>query len=204
MPAGDGTPRTYSIVADTAAGSLNSTILTREIALDATVTANLLDIATVGDVMDLFFDAALSAGEIIALDAIVTAHVGLITVTEFQFFENNPAQQITTQVWTNAFSMSSAPMSNGIYRLSWNLELRVVPTGALNSAAVARFRVDGSRKADAWHRSIEWSAFAGWDRKVFAEGEISLLEIDFRREPTEGGNDSVEIRKLKMGIELMG
>ena len=127
-----------------------------------------------------------------------------LSLSTWQFWEVNPADSTLSEAWENAMTQTADPISAGTYRLTWCLELRVVPVGPKNSGVVARFRVDGSRKGDAYHPSVEWSAFAGWDRKVFAEGDTPLLEIDFRRDPTEGGNDSVEIRKMKMGIERMG
>jgi hypothetical protein len=99
-------------------------------------------------------------------------------------------------------SQTASPVAAGIYRLSWYFELRVVPVTTLDSAAVARFRINSSRKGDAYQASTEWSGFSGWDRIIFDEGEAPLLEIDFRREPNQGGNDNVEIRKLKIGIDL--
>lgn len=204
MPAGDGTPRTYSIAAETATGKVNGTLLTNEINADPGITTALSYINTSGDDMDIFFAAALGAPEVTALDALVLAHQGTVTVTAFQFWESNPMQTTSSEAWGNAMSQSSAAMSSGIYRLTYNFELRVVPNAAQNSGGVARFVVDGSRKADAYYRGTEWCAFSGWDRKVFAEGDVALLEIDWRRDPVEGGNDAIEIRKMKMGVELMG
>ncbi len=130
----------------------------------------------------------------------------------FQFWETNPAQPTSSEAWQNGLSKTALPVAVGIYRITWSFELRVVLNGALNSGAVARFRLNGSRKGDAYYRpaartgetETEWCGFPGWDRIVFAEGDTPLLEIDWRRDPVEGGNDSIEIRKLKMGIEFMG
>ncbi len=125
--------------------------------------------------------------------------------TNDQFWEISgaSAQSTASEAWANAMSRTSVPLVRGTYRLSYNFELRVVPAGGLNSAGVGRFRVDGSRKADAYHNSVEWTAFAGWDRRVFSDGDQVLLEIDWRREPNLDGNDAIEIRKLKLGVEFI-
>lgn len=158
---------------------------------------------TTSDDVIATFDTALSAPEIVTLDGLVAAHSNVVVTAAFQFWESNPAQSTLSEAWQNAISRTADPTGGGIYRLSWSLELRIVPVDALNGGAVARFMVDGSRKGDAYHRSVEWSAFSGWDRKIFTEGDTPLLEIDYRRDPTEGGNDNVEIRKLKLGVEYM-
>ncbi len=130
----------------------------------------------------------------------------------FQFWESNPAQPTSSEAWQNGLSRTAAPVAAGIYRLTWSFELRIVLNGAMNSGAVARFRMNSSRKGDAYYRPLartgetdtEWQEFTGWDRIVYVKGDTPLLEIDWRRDPVEGGNDSIEIRKLKMGIEFMG
>jgi hypothetical protein len=210
MPSGNGTPRTYSISQDTATGAVNPGILKSDIEADAGITTALRTGAnggwktTNGDVMDLYFASALSAGEITALDAVVaSASVGTATRNSFQFWESNPAQATELQTWQVALAQTAAPVSDGVYRLSWSFELRIVPVQSLNSGAVARFSVDSVVKANSYYRGTEWNACSGWDRFVFDEGETPLLDIEFRRDPVEGPNDSIEIRKLKLGIELM-
>lgn len=157
-----------------------------------------------GATVTTLFAGAISGPQEATVTAVVLAHAGIAAIRSFQFFESNPIQNILTEVWTNAMVSAAQPTQAGIYRLSWYCELRVVPNVALDSGVVARFMVDGSRKGDAYHRSVEWAGFSGWDRKVYGVGDVPLLEIDFRRDPNEGGDDNVEIRKLKMGIEFMG
>ena len=208
MPSGDGTPRIYSIASDTANGIVNPPLLRNEIDNDAGITTARRNGAnggwktTHGDSLEIYFVAALSAGEITALDALMGAHLGTVTSQSFQFWESGPAQSTLSEAWQNAMSKTASPVAAGIYRLTWYFELRVVPVTTLDSAAVARFRVDSSRKGDAHHVTTEWSGFSGWDRIIFDEGETPTLEIDFRREPNQGGDDNVEIRKLKLGVDL--
>ena len=76
-------------------------------------------------------------------------------------------------------------------------------SGPLNSTAQARVLVDGGIKGNVNYRSEEWSVFSGWDRLVVAEGDSPVLLLEIRRDPAEGGNDTIEIRKMKLGIERM-
>lgn len=123
--------------------------------------------------------------------------------TNFQFWEENVAVPTSSEAWQTVIAETALPLAAGIYRITYNFELRVVPNVTQNSGAVARVRVNSSRKADAYYHGTEWCAFSGWDRIIYATGDTPLLEIDFRRDPVEGGNDSIEIRKMKLGIEWM-
>ena len=83
MPSGNGQPRTYSIAADTAAAAFDSDKLIIEIEADAGITtalrtpANEGAVASVGDVLDVYFVADLSGAEITAMDAVLSAHDGV-------------------------------------------------------------------------------------------------------------------------------
>jgi len=76
MPTGNGQPRTYSIAADTFAGNFKSSLLKDEIEAEAGITTVLLRIDRTADVIDIWFVADLSGGEITLLDAVVAAHNG--------------------------------------------------------------------------------------------------------------------------------
>lgn len=195
---------TYNIATEITSGQLDNPTLHAEIEAAGPYDSTFIGLNSDEVDVTTLFDGPISAAQEATVTTTVQNHAGVAATKAFQFFESNPAQNISTEVWTNALTSTADATKGGIYRLTWNCELRVVPVGALNSGVVARFMVDGSRKADAYHRSVEWSAFSGFDRKVYSIGEVPLLEIDFRRDPTEGGDDQVEIRKLKIGIEFMG
>lgn len=203
MASGDGTPRTYSIATETANGVVNGTLLKDEIEADAGITTALSHINTAGDVLDIYFTAALGAPEITALDAVVLAHQGTSTVAGFQFWEDNSAFATTAQTWQTAMSRTASALGNGVYILTWRFELRLDPTGPVNSKAAGRFAIDGNIKGNTVTVENDWVSFSGWDRFVAAEGETPVLELEVRRDPTVGGNDTVEIRKMKMGIQRM-
>lgn len=80
MASGDGQPRIYAISTETGSGAVASRVLSDELDADATITPKTVDhgaggISTDGDVLTIFFSAALDAGEITAADAVVLAHV---------------------------------------------------------------------------------------------------------------------------------
>ncbi len=216
MPNGNGLPRTYSIAADTGAGVVNRELLANEIDADVTiVTARRLPANggwkdTAGDVMDLWFAAALSGAEQTALDAVVAAHNGTVTTQDFQFWEKNAKETTVDETWDEKMSRTAASMRLGTYKLSWYFELKLNPTGPLNSLAMARFLVDANVKGSAETvqgstlAGVGWVAFSGWDRFIAAEGITPVLSLEIQRDSNLGGNDTVEIRKMKLGIEFMG
>lgn len=128
-----------------------------------------------------------------------------LTTHEFQFWELNPADTTTSETWDEKMSRTAEKMSAGTYRLTWYFELKITLTGPLNSNAQARFLVDGNVKGSANLRedTEEWHAFSGWDRYIATSGEQPVLSLEIQRNPAEGGNDTIEIRKMKLGIEYM-
>lgn len=204
MASGDGQPRTYSIASDTSAGDVAPNLLSQEIADDTGITTALDYINTAGDVLDIYFVATLSAGEITALDTLVGAHVATATTRNYQFWESNTATTTTSETFVEKMARTSAAMQAGPYRLSWSFELKVTPVGPLNSRAIARFLVDGNVKNIVCEGKDLYTAYSGWDRYVAVEGETPELSLEIRRDPTLGGNDTIEIRKMKLGIEFTG
>lgn len=77
MASGDGTPRSYTISAETARGAVDSAVLTDEILDESAITTTLSHVNTSGDTLDVYFASALSGAEITALDAVVAAHEGV-------------------------------------------------------------------------------------------------------------------------------
>jgi hypothetical protein len=207
MPSGDGTPRIYSKASDTATGAVNYAMLLDEIEADAGITTALRSganggwVGADGDELRIYFVAALGAPEITALDALVLAHAGTVTILDFQFWELNPASTTTNETFTEVMSRTASALQAGTYVLTWYFEMKVTVTGPLNSNGMGQFLVDGSVKGSANAARTEWTAFSGWDRYVAAEGDAPVLSLEIQRDPTEGGNDTIEIRKMKLGIE---
>jgi hypothetical protein len=184
-------------------------MLKAEIEADVGITTSLRTGANGGwlvsnaDVLDVWFSAAISGAEETALDAVLTAHTGTTTSQSFQFWESNTAVTTVLETFDEKMSRTAAALVAGTYKLSWYFEMKVTVSGPLNSNGLAQFLVDANVKGSCQHRSVEWSSFSGWDRYVAAEGDTPVLSIEIRRDPTEGGNDTIEIRKMKLGVELM-
>jgi len=207
MPTGDGTPRTYTISTETGAGAVNSLILTAEIEADGTIVTTLSYITTTGDTMDIYFVSSLSGAEQTALDAVVLAHQGVTTTSDWQKWESNTIQSTTAQTFTNALQRTANAVKAGTYRLSWNWELKLTPVGQVNSRGQARFSVDtgGGQTFLGISNTIseDWVETSGWDFTTFAEGDVPVLQVEYQVDPAVGGNDQVDIRRVKMSIELM-
>lgn len=208
MPSGTGSPtdpRIYSIAVDTLNGAADLTTLLIEIQADAGITTALDSnhIEATGDVLSVFFVTALSAGELTALDAVVAAHTGVAASVDFQFWESNPSQSTSLETPQPGLSRTAPAMTGGIYEVKYNCELRIVPTGPVNSKARAQFSTDANIKGSHAVVETEWSTFSGWDRQVLSTGDAPVFLIEFWRDPTVGGNDSIEIRKMRIGLELV-
>lgn len=134
----------------------------------------------------------------------VTAGQAILFDT-WQMWESNPSQNTQLETWQTALSRTADPLAAGTYRVSWYWELRLVATGPVNSKAQARFRMDAAVKGIDSTIETDWQAVSGWDRVAnVADGATPTFDIQFQRDPTLGGNDTVEIRRLKIGFERMG
>jgi len=119
----------------------------------------------------------------------------------WQKWENNAAQQTLVEAWQTAFQRTALKVAGGQYKLSWSFSMRLVASGALDSKAQARFLLDGSPLGINVHDDTEWQRFSGWDFRPFTEGDTPVLTMEFQRDPTLGGNDTVEIRRIKMALQ---
>ena len=204
MPSGDGTPRTYSIAADTASAAVNPTLLTNEIEANGSITTGLSYMTTNGDVLDIYFASALSGGEITALDSTVSAHAGTVTSSEPQRWVQQTSTTTSNQTWTNVLQRTADPLKVGVYRLTWNWELRIVATGPVNSQAEVRFSYDnGTQTFLGFNSTIseDYVGSSGWDFVAFAEGDTPVFQIEQQINPTVGGNDTSDCRRARIALE---
>ena len=131
--------------------------------------------------------------------------VELATNLEFRFKEENAVQTTTQETYQNAATLTpNVGLAAGVYRLSWTCEHRITPAGDLNSRVQTRFQVDGTSRGNTASVSTQWEVHSGWDRFFASEGDKPVLTLDYRRDPGVGGNDTVEIRKVRLGIEYIG
>jgi len=203
MATTNGDTRTYDIATETLNGAAATKKLIAEIEAEALVTGTLDRIDKKGGDMNIIFTAAIPAGDEAPLDAVVAAHDGVKGTGKFKFAENNSVQSTTLQTYQTALAFTTPPMTEGQYLIHWQCEVRVVPSGPLNSAASLRFRAVGSNKGLGHWPHDDWTTIGGIDRQRLDEGEEALLEIQYRRDPNVGGNDTIEIRRVKLGLALL-
>jgi hypothetical protein len=91
-----------------------------------------------------------------------------------------------------------------MYRFTWYCEINLSPSGPVNSKTMVQFSLDGSLKGSASTIETEWQAVSGWEFQLLAEGATPTLLLEIQRDPSTGGNDTAQIRKMKMSLERMG
>lgn len=208
MASGNGQPRTYTIATETANGSLNLDLLDQQIADNTNITTDLSYLGTYDAYLDAYFESTLSAGEITELDATVAAHDGYtLYAPVVQRWAKQIQQTTDLETWQNAIQRTSQPLEHGAYRFAWNLELQVIQTGPqLDSKALARISIttgDTTWVGYCATTETEWVSFSGWDVCDFNCGAEPVVQIEYRRDPTMGGNDSVGIRRARLLIEYI-
>jgi len=210
MPSGDGQPRTYSIANDTPGGVVNFAILLNEIEAEGAITtavrsgANGGWLSTVGDAMHIWFADTLSGGEITALDGVVAAHQGALVIQAFQYLADESTQTTTQETWQSALSDTTAPLLNGIYFVSYNIDLRVDPFISLASASVSRISLDSTVISEVYHHGAAWGMYSGWTRVIVNEGQTVDVDVDWRRDPGLGGGDTAEVKNIRIGFARIG
>jgi hypothetical protein len=211
MASGNGQPRVYTISTETANGSLNTDLLGQQIKDNTIITTGLDYFLTAGNELDAYFVSTLSAGEITELDSVVAVHDGYTTFQRWQRWASQKSQSTSSEEWTNAIQRTSEPLLDGYYKVSWNAEVRVVKVGGqLTSKGSVRFSVDDETgPPPPTYVGIsntmvdDWVSFSGWDIHEFHLGATPILQIEFRRDPTIGGDDSIEIRRARMALEYV-
>lgn len=131
--------------------------------------------------------------------------VELATSLLFRFKEANTAQTTLLQAWQNALTLTpTLGLAEGIYIVSWTAEMRVTPVGPLNSRTQIRMEIDGNTKGNSGTVDQYWVCHSGWDRYAADEGDKPVITLDFRRDATVGGNDTAEVRKVRLGVTYYG
>lgn len=195
-------------ITDTVDDAVNISLLTNQIDADAAIgvpvdPTEAMDVGTEAGKLDIYMADALTAPQKTALDATVAAHQATVTLLAYRYWESAAVQSTPSGSWQEAFSKVATPTTQGEYLISWYAEMRVIP-GLAASAGEAQLRVDGSVRSSAYCVTEAWTGFSGWDRMFMGEGDTPTLDIRYRRAPELGGDGTIEIRRLKMGMEFMG
>jgi len=119
---------------------------------------------------------------------------------KWQKKENNAIQTKTGGGFEAFLTLNCKPLARGKYRIQWNAEARLL--SGTTSIPKIRCRLDTVQIGiNVWKNpDDEWQGWSGWDFAFFAEGATPVIDLETRR---MGGTDIVEMRRLKVSIELM-
>lgn len=191
--------------AKTKTGGIKAGRLHQEIDADAGITPvcnSVTEDSPGSDGFTVTFASALSAGEETTLDGLITAHSTVMGTRDFQMWESNGIQSTTLETYQSAFLRTAPAMAGGMYRVQWSWEMRLVAAGGVDSKAQAKFEFGGIVKGNHVTIETDWQTISSWDRaQNITEGATPTFEIQYRRKP--GGDDTVEIRRLRMSFELV-
>jgi len=125
----------------------------------------------------------------------------------WQKIEFNAVQTKAGGAFLTVLTLACKPLAMGKYRVAWNCEarledgasvsipkIRVVEAPAATGPEVGEFTFHGA--------TDNWDGRSGWDFRQYDESATPSFLIQIRR--IAGiGTDTVEVRRLKLSIELM-
>jgi len=119
---------------------------------------------------------------------------------KWQKKENNAIQTKTGAGFDEILKLNTRPIVAGKYRIQWNAEARL--QSGNTSVPKIRVTVGGVQRGLNSFKSPDqdWSGWSGWDFQSFNEGDTPEILMEVQR---NGGTDTVEVRRLKLSIELM-
>ena len=158
----------------------------------------LLSVARYGDAITVTADS----GQQSQIDTVVSAHNSASTSSGNQYWEDDDLGSDVLEAWVTVMTQTTAPLSAGRYRVEWQAELRLNRVGPIDSRAIAQLLIDGTDVSQGSHDGGAFDTKGGHDYITVKEGDAPVLDIRFRRAPTPGGNDTAEIRRIKLSIEL--
>lgn len=118
----------------------------------------------------------------------------------WQKAEANAIQTKSGGGFDTFLELNARPLARGRYRIQWNAEARLL-SGSVSIPKI-RCRLDGNQIGiNVWKLpDQEWQGWSGWDIEFFAAGAEPVIDLQVRR---MGGTNVVEMRRLKLSIELM-
>lgn len=154
------------------------------------------------DDLSLTFDVALTGLEKTALDGIVAAHQGVKTTSEYRAYESNPAQTNATTEFSTAVTETTPALREGAYIFTWQCQMELIEVGgSINSRGIVQFQVDGNTEnTSSWNQDAPHT-LSGSARVIAREGDTYVIRLRYRRDPDLGGDDTVQVSKLKMNYE---
>ncbi len=119
---------------------------------------------------------------------------------KWQKAEANAIQTKSGGGFTTFLTLNCRPLARGRYRIQWNAEARLLSGNV--SIPKIRARLDTVQIGiNVWKLpDQEWQGWSGWDFTFFPAGAEPVIDLQTRR---MGGTNTVEMRRLKLSIELM-
>ena len=193
-------------ITDTSKNLVHRRSLIREIK-DGAFAASLLGVQesrepAPDDDLTLAFDIALTGPEKTALDGIVAAHQGVPTTSEYKSYESNPAQTNGTTSFIVAITQTTPALREGSYIFGWQCQMELIEVGgAINSRGIVQFQIDGNTEnTSSWFQDAPHT-LSGSTRVIVQEGDTFTITLRYRRDPDLGGDDTIQVSKLKMDYE---
>jgi len=124
----------------------------------------------------------------------------------WQKIEFNAVQTKNGGAFLTVLTLVCKPLAQGRYRVAWNCEarlqagvgtlpkIRVVEAPASTGPEVGEYTFHGA--------DDNWDGRAGWDFRQYDEAATPSFLIQVRR-VAGSGTDTVEVRRLKLSIEIM-
>jgi len=122
----------------------------------------------------------------------------------WQKIEDNAVQTKAAGAYLTVLTLACKPLAQGRYRVAWNCEARL----QAGNTSIPKIRVEDVDAIQeigeyTFHGSDDnWDGRAGWDFRQYDEGATPSFIIQVRRVAAVG-TDTVEVRRLKLSIELM-
>ena len=121
----------------------------------------------------------------------------------WQKAESNAIQTKGGGGFTTVLQLDTKSLARGRYRVSWNCEARL-QAGSTSVPTIRVREVGGAELGRMTFKSADqnWDGRAGWDFRRYGESATPSFELQVRR--VQGtGNNIVEVRRLKLSIEIM-
>jgi len=121
-------------------------------------------------------------------------------IKKWQKAENNAIQTKGAGAFSEYLRLDCKPLAAGKYRIQWNTEARL--QAGTTSLPKVRCNLDGVQiGVNVWKSpDTEWAGWSGWDFTQFSAGDTPAITLEVKR---VGGTDTVEVKRLKVSIELM-
>jgi len=122
----------------------------------------------------------------------------------WQKTEHNAVQTKGAGAFSTVLTLVCKPLAQGRYRIAWNMEARL-QSGVDTLPKLRVEDVDAAQELaeSTFHGATDnWDSRSGWDFRQYAEGATPTFIIQVRRVAGTGTN-TVEVRRLKLSIEIM-